>query len=590
MKKLLCMLLSLVMIAAVFAGCAGSGKQSSETQSESSQPSEASQDSGESSEPDSPYPDYLNLDSYYPLVKEGNDITIKVATLQADGYGTSNPDDYWFFAWIQQKMNITFDTTMIPVSSWEERKPLMFAGGDLPDLMLCMGFTTSDLVTYGESSHQLLDWTPYLNEDIMPTLCAWFDYYPTFRAAVSNSNGGMYSLPTSSRESDLGGTAARYFISTKWLEEAGIAAPGTLDEFVDMLREFKTLYPDSIPLGGGYGTNAPNPCLAVFNALGYITNDPLGISPAIREGQVVIPAADEYYRNFLETMKTLYDEELVSKDMFTMYEDQFKALALENKFGAFGDVPYLYLPDTWNEWESLSPLTSDVNSVKQWYNSDFFRTGQFAINADTAYPELLCRLGDWFFTDDGCVYAWGGPQKDSEETLGMTGGWFINEEKVFKQQDVLDEKYPNNWEYYLNVCYPNGNFAGIGNTSSFSLENQETFYNIKWERGGYPDYARPLDPTTGDGFFRISQLEKLSDYVVEGYPTKVFFTDEINTRISDLTTIIKSYVTTETAKFITGQRPLDDFDKYIEELKGIGVDEYLGYYADYYESYKANLG
>ena len=118
MKKLLCMLLSLVMIAAVFAGCAGSGKQSSETQSESSQPSEASQDSGESSEPDSPYPDYLNLDSYYPLVKEGNDITIKVATLQADGYGTSNPDDYWFFAWIQQKMNITFDTTMIPVSSW----------------------------------------------------------------------------------------------------------------------------------------------------------------------------------------------------------------------------------------------------------------------------------------------------------------------------------------------------------------------------------------------------------------------------------------------------------------------------------------
>lgn len=70
----------------------------------------------------------------------------------------------------------------------------------------------------------------------------------------------------------------------------------------------------------------------------------------------------------------------------------------------------------------------------------------------------------------------------------------------------------------------------------------------------------------------------------------MFFTDEINTRISDLTTIIKSYVTTETAKFITGQRPLDEFDKYIEELKGIGVDEYLGYYADYYESYKANLG
>ena len=587
MKKLLCVLLALVMLAAVFAGCAGGGKQSSESTTESSK---ASESAPESSAADSKYPDYLNLDSYYPLVKEGNDITIKVATLQSDGYGTGNPDDYWFIAWIQQKMNIKFDTTMIPESSWTERKPLMFAGGELPDLLLCMGLSTSDLVSYGETSKQLLDWTPYLNEDITPTLLAWFDYYPTFRASVSCANGGMYSLPSSTRTSDFGGSAARFNIRTKWLDESGTKAPETLDEFVNMLREFKKLYPDSIPLGGGYATTAPNTGLAVLNALGYVTNDALGVSPSIREGKVVIPVADEHYREFLATMKTLYDEELVSKDMFTMDIDQFKALALDDKFGAMGDVPYLYLPDTWDEWECLSPLTSDVNSVKQWYNADFFSTGQFAINANTAYPELLCRLGDWYFTDDGCVYGWGGPQTGSEETLGMVGGWFIDEEKIFKQQDVVDGKYPNNWEYYLNTCYPNGGFCAIGNTSSFSLENQETAYNIKWERAGYPNYARPLPLDTGDGWFRISQLEKLSDYVVEGYPTKVFLPDEINTRLSDLQTIIKTYATTETAKFITGQRPLDDFDKYIEELKGIGVEEYLGYYADYYESYKENLG
>ncbi|MGI6690954.1 MAG: hypothetical protein ACOX63_09015 [Christensenellales bacterium] len=545
---------------------------------------------------ESNYPDYLNLESYYPLVKEGEDITIRVATLQADGYGTSDPFDYWFFAWLQKNMNIMLDIEMIPESAWAERKALMFASGDLPDLMLCMGLTTNDLVTYGEVNKQLLDWTPYINEVLTPELVAWFDYYPTLQAAVSCANGGMYSLPNSARNTDIGGTAARYFINSAWLAEAGIDAPSTLDEFANMLRAFKKLYPESIPMGGGYGSDvvasvvsAPNPCYAILNALGYITGDPYGLSPAIREGKVVIPAADEHYYTFLEVMKTLYDEELISKDFFTMDLTQFNALALENKFGAMGYVPYLCLPETFGEWESLSPLTSNINSVKQWYNRDFFNTGNYAISADTKYPELLVRLGSWLFTDDGNVVAWGGPQTGTEDTLGLCGGWFIDDEKIFRQQDVLDGKYPNNWEYYLNECYPNGGFAALGNSSNFSLENQETGYNIRWERCGYPNYRRPLIADIGDNWFRISQLEKLSDYITEGYPTKVFFSDEINIRITDLGAVINSYVRNETAKFITGARPLEEFDHYMDELKKLGLEEYLGYYIDYYEAYKANL-
>ncbi|HBP39016.1 MAG TPA: hypothetical protein DD640_09820 [Clostridiales bacterium] len=592
-KTILCLLLMLAMLFSI-AACT---KKPAETTAASTTQTTKEQETTATTEPTSPYPTYLNLDAYYPLVNEGEDITIKVATTQADGYGTSNPDDYWFFAWIQQKMNLTFEIEMIQGSAWAERKPLMFAGGDLPDLMLCMGLTTSDLVTYGESNKQLLEWSPYVNEELTPELSAWFEYYPKLRASVSCAGGGLYSLPNSARPSDLGGTAARYFINSTWLQEAGIDAPGTLDEFIDMLRAFKELYPDSIPMGGGYGSDstatassAPNPCYAIFNALGYITNDPYGLSPAIREDKVVIPAADVNYREFLETMKTLYDEELVSKDLFTTDLTQFNALALEDKFGAMGYVPYLCLPETWGEWESLSPLTSDISSTKQWYNSDFFSTGHYCISADTKFPELLVRLGSWFFSDDGNVFAWGGPQAGSDETLGMCGGWFIDKDKLFRQQDVLDGKYPNNWEYYLNECYPNGGFAGIGNTSGFSLENQETFYNIKWERGGYPEYARPLITTNGDNFFRISQLEKLSDYVTAGYPTKVFFDAETNNRISDLATVINSYVRAETAKFITGTRSLNEFDSYLTELENLGMSEYLKYYVDYYEAYKAKLG
>lgn len=580
-KRVLCLLLALLIIFGI-AGCVKEGK---ETEQEL-----------ESTSTDSSNSSYLNLNTYYPLVKEGTDITLRVATLQADGFGTSDPNDYWFFAWLQEKMNITLDIELIPESSWNERKPLLFAGDDLPDLMLCMGFNTTDLVTYGETNKQLLEWSPYINEELTPDLCAWFEYYPTFRALVSTASGGLYSLPNCSRIPDYGGTAARYFINSKWLKEAGIAAPQTLDEFIDMLRAFKQLYPDSIPMGGGYGvdtstaaTSAPNPCYAIFNALGYITDDPYGLKPAIRNGKVVIPAGDEYYRIFLETMRLLYEEDLISKDFFTMDKTQFDALALENKFGAMGYVPYLCLPDTWNEWESLAPLTSDVSSTKQWYNADYFSTGQFVIAADTKYPELLVRLGNWFFTDDGNVYGWGGPMAGSEDTLGLCGGWYVDENKKFHQKDVDDGKYANNWEYYLNECYPNGSFAGIGNRTDASLKNQEQLYSIKWEWAGYPNYVRPLDPNmNGDHHFRVTQLEKLTGYLTEGYPTKLFFLEETNIRLTDLSTVINSYVRAETAKFITGSRPIEEFDNYISELQGLGFSEFLGYYTDYYEAYKAN--
>ena len=101
---------------------------------------------------------------------------------------------------------------------------------------------------------------------------------------------------------------------------------------------------------------------------------------------------------------------------------------------------------------------------------------------------------------------------------------------------------------------------------------------------------RPLVTTNGDNYFRISQLERLSDYVTDVYPTMVFFTEDINTRISDLKTVINSYVRAETAKFITGARPLDQFNDYLAELDSLGLQEYLGYYIDYYEAYKANMG
>ena len=54
--------------------------------------------------------------------------------------------------------------------------------------------------------------------------------------------------------------------------------------------------------------------------------------------------------------------------------------------------------------------------------------------------------------------------------------------------------------------------------------------------------------------------------------------EETSIAVSDLKTVIQNYVETETARFVTGARSLDEFDSYLAELEKMNVDEYLGYY------------
>ena len=47
---------------------------------------------------------------------------------------------------------------------------------------------------------------------------------------------------------------------------------------------------------------------------------------------------------------------------------------------------------------------------------------------------------------------------------------------------------------------------------------------------------------------------------------------------------------TETAKFITSARSLDEFDAYLAELEKLGINDYAKYYVDAYADYMAAQG
>jgi len=59
--------------------------------------------------------------------------------------------------------------------------------------------------------------------------------------------------------------------------------------------------------------------------------------------------------------------------------------------------------------------------------------------------------------------------------------------------------------------------------------------------------------------------------------------------VADLSTVINDYVTSETAKFIVGARPLDELDAYFAELKDLGIEEYIDIYTNAWAGYIATI-
>ena len=95
----------------------------------------------------------------WPIVKDGEKLTVSVATKRSEQYG-KDPDQQWFWIWSETYSGIDFEVDQILSTAVDERKSLMFASGDLPDLLFGINLDTSELVRYGMGEGMLLDLTP----------------------------------------------------------------------------------------------------------------------------------------------------------------------------------------------------------------------------------------------------------------------------------------------------------------------------------------------------------------------------------------------------------------------------------------------
>ena len=540
-----------------------------------------------------PLPEYLNFDSELPIVKEGFDTPITIAAKQDASWG--NDGDVWFWEYVRQAMNI--DLELIQVQELDTYKATSFAGNDLPDAFVGFGFSTSELVTYGQQEGQLIDILPWVNDTYMPYLNALFVEQPAVKSLLLASDGGMYSFGqiTGSNYMNLAGGMWPMFVNTVWLEEEGLESPENLDEFIEMLQAFKNRGEDIVPLGGT--AEYQNPGKFILLALGYNTTDSWGLTPSLRNGEAAIPAGDpEAFGAYLTFMNQLYTEGLIEQDFFTLDKTTVEGKMAENKYGAYGFVPFLQLPETFSEWWAVAPMTSELNETKIFpsrcpdVNADSLvqvGTGGFVITSECEYTDVMVRFADWFYEPTSYNYNLSvfGPTVDMVDEIGygLTGGWEMNPETLAYQY-VDAEDSSQNYPYMCAHVFGIHAGQGLGNGTYYAVVNQV----IAGLESDVTTLDVPLDITVANDHSRLACMEMDIPYIQTMYPPVTFFSAEDTQAISDYQTLISDYVKQETAKFITGLRPLGEIEDYFAELDAMGFQEWQKYYIDYYNNFLGN--
>lgn len=594
LKKALALLLTAVMVSGCLAGCgkdegqvsASGGSQSEETQSGGAEEEGAKEESQEESTEES---------AAKPVIDEP--VTISILTRRHDG-ATSDAADLWFFKYMEYWFAEQGYDVTIEVQQTNEpatQVSLVLGTDSVPDLVWGIPAGRTNVVQYGIEEGILLDWTPYLEGGLMPSLAARFEADPDIRDSILAPDGKLYALPyltPSVNGSGCYGTSERMYFRQSWLDAVEKENPTTQEELLDVLRAFKDYAASSG--NGGYALVSDVDFLEKFiwTGLGFYGTEPnkYGYNLMIKDGELEVPAYTESYRDFITFMNTLYTEGLISTDYFSMDSTTAQGLMRDNKCGAMCYWTLGPVGDDFADIVCANPIPFGSNTADNIHVSRLarFTDGTMWSSAKTKHPEIVAMLADFIYSDEGAFLYRYGPEQ-GKDPLGLVDGWYYNEDNAPTTDLVEDGTYSTMAAYGRDRLFPYDS-AGLRPDIVTNGSGEQISYvdSVTGETYTVLDTAT-LRTDTNDGHWRQITIDKWSDRATSVRLPGAYLSVEDTQTASDIITTIQTYVRDESARFITGKRSLDEIDDFWAQLKSLGIEEYLQLNRDAYADYLSGI-
>lgn len=207
----------------------------------------------------------LHGDSTYDSIEKitDEDLTLKIMLAIRDGDTIKAPEELAAVQDLEALTGVNIEWEVIKASDWSMKTNLMFASGEMPDIIIAVnGQGQIDYEEYGVSQELVIPLDDYITEELMP------NYYSRIQAEESDptislvaSDGKTYSIGYLVGQYIC--EEGHYFINRDWMNELGLEDPTTIEELTEVLRKFKEAYPDYVPyeMGLDDGVAANSECI-----------------------------------------------------------------------------------------------------------------------------------------------------------------------------------------------------------------------------------------------------------------------------------------------------------------------------------------
>lgn len=532
MKKSMSWLLVFGMLAASAAGCGTTASSSSASFPTSSSTADSfAADSNLA-------PDGMTHKTGLPLVKEP--VTFKTWLM----YNPSLPEMETHNVWAEMAKE-TGITLELEIIKDKEKVGLLFASREFPDISLRLDVTDQQLMDAGEGS-DILDMTPYLAE-YAPTWNKFFQDHPTHLKRQQIGDSKLYTLPAIDL-SPARNLRDQWAVNKKWLEQVGKQAPTTTDEYLDVLRAFRSdAGKGIIPANAAYeyfqwGQYTGGP-FDLFGAFGvYVSNaDWL----TVVDGKVSFQATNPDIKEPLKYMAMMYKEGLIPPDVFT--DDRNTVLSKQNAVPTVLGVQHGF---GFNKEDYVAIAPPKSPNGKQPYirriNLGYNPKNCFAVFSNCKYPAAAVRLAE-FAVD---------PKNTANYSDGLIGSITkLNDQGKYEMiyKDTNDPAYV-------------AKIKDVGYSNYFVyLKQPEDF-----EKSFY------IDMTPGERDYNYDTIYKNYVPPMEMNFNGATLAKDDNDIMTQYGKDLKQFVNKTFANWIIGEGDIDaQWDKFVADCEKMNLAEYL---------------
>lgn len=420
---------------------------------------------------------------------------------------------------------------------------LLIASGELPDIVF------SEWIYQGPES--------CINQNIIYKLDDYLaDYAPNFKKFIEENdkyaklvvddNGNYYSFPFIRGDKVLCASAG-LMLRSDWLKDAGLEVPETVEEWDNVLAEFKKKCETPLAL-----TSDGIACFSsLYNAYNwnFLKNGKVSFGPVQPEYKDYMAKLHEWYKKgYIDKNYAIADAKIIDSNILNGVSGI--------TYGSGGSKMGVYL--TTNQGGDFDFVAAPYPSAKKGQKATFAFVGsQYTVNSaaittNCKHPELAARFLDFGYSKEGAMFYNFGKEGES---YNMVDGYprYITELLDTSGGKTVAEKLALNSK---------------GSTSGPFIQDRryiEQYYTYKqqldaieiWADNDYDDYCVPSTTLT---------MEENEEY-------------------STIMSEINTYATEMLNNIIVGKDSVDSFDKHVENMYAMGLERAMEIQQKAYERY-----